>query len=107
MAVRLSEQVLEFDKQFVSDLIAVPATNRERLAVVCHALREAIETELTPRQREILMMHYFEQKSGREIADLLELNPSTVCRTLQRSREKLQHSLRFYMEYLNCSLGDD
>lgn len=107
MAVRVSDRVLEFDKHFVADLMQIPVTNRERLTVVCRALREAIDTELTPRQREVLTMHHFEGKSGREIAEILDVNPSTVCRILKRAHARLHSSLRFYMDYLNCSLGDD
>lgn len=107
MAVRVSDKVLEFDKHFITDLMQVPVTNRERLAVVRRALREAIDTELTPRQREILILHHFEGKRGTEIAELLDICPSTVCRSLQRAHVRLRSALRFYMEYLNCSLGDD
>ena len=107
MAYCLPERVLEFDKQLIADMMQVPVTNRARLAVVCRALREAIDTELTPRQREVLLMRWFENRSGREIAGILGVNPSTVCRELRAAQVRLQKALRFYMEFLNCNLDED
>ncbi len=106
MAYRVSEKVMEFDRRLAADLMQAPITNRERLTVVCRALHEAVETELTPRQREVIVMRYFEKRSGKEIAEILGLNPSTVCRIRQRAEQRLQHALRFYVAYLNCSLGE-
>ena len=51
-------------------------------------------------------MYYFERLREVEIARRLQVNPSTVCRTLQRARERLEHSLRFYVEFLNRNLDD-
>ena len=104
---RVSSQVLEFDRQFIADLMQVPATNRIRLEIVKRALREAIEADLTPRQREMLLMRYFEGKTGSEIAAQLQINPSTVTRTLRRAEENLRRSLRFYVEFMNCSFEEE
>jgi RNA polymerase sigma-70 factor (ECF subfamily) len=107
LAYCVSDRVLEFDKQFIADMMQVPVTNRERLAVVCRALRKAIDNELTPRQREVLLMRWFENRSGAEIAAILHLNPSTVCRDLKRAQARLRKSLQFYMDFLNCNLDED
>ena len=56
MATRVSCCTLEFDKHFVADLMQAPVTNHTRMEVVKRALRDAIENELTPRQREMLLM---------------------------------------------------
>ena len=55
----------------------------------------ALERELTPRQRQMVNMYYLEQHSMREIADMLEVNPSTVTRTLQIARAKLQAAMDY------------
>ena len=45
-------------------------------------VRVAINEELTERQRELINLYYIEQMSMTEIAQTLDLSPSTVSRTL-------------------------
>lgn len=94
------------DRQLVREIMGYAASNHTRLEIVREALREAIANELTPRQREVVTMYYFERLREVEIARRLQVNPSTVCRTLQRARKSLEHSLRFYVEFLNRNLDD-
>jgi RNA polymerase sigma factor (sigma-70 family) len=107
MSCRVSESALHFDRFFINSLLQVPVSNRARLAVVSRALREAIDTELTPRQREVLHLYYYENQRCKDIAETLGVHPSTICRIRQRAEQRLRRSLRFYMEYLNCTLEDD
>ena len=58
-------------------------------------LRQARERELTPRQRQLLELHYDRQLSVTEIARELGVHPSTVSRTLKRARQRLQRCLRY------------
>lgn len=58
-------------------------------------LRRARETELTPRQQHLLKLHYEQELSVTEIAELLNVNASTVSRTLQRARARLRHYLQY------------
>ena len=58
-------------------------------------LRVAREKELTPRQRYLLELHYEHQMSVTEIAQELGVHTSTVSRTLQRARNRLQHCLQY------------
>lgn len=58
-------------------------------------LRLAREKELTPRQRHLLQLHYEQQLSVTEIAKLLDVNASTVSRTLTRARNRLRHYLQY------------
>lgn len=53
-----------------------------------------IERELTARQRQCLL-EYLAGKTQREIARQLGLNPSTVCRTIERAINRLQRFLRY------------
>ncbi len=94
------------DRQLVREVMGECATNHTRLEIVRQALRKAIASELTPRQREVISMYYYERLREVEIARRLQVHPSTVCRTLQRARERLEHSLRFYIEFLNRNLDD-
>ena len=58
-------------------------------------LRIAREKELTPRQRCMLDLYYDQQMTVSEIAAELNVNVSTVSRTLQRARNRLRRSLQY------------
>lgn len=45
---------------------------------------------LTPRQKEIIMLHYFQDKSQVEIAEILHIDKSTVSITLERAHSNLR-----------------
>ena len=92
---------------FFSEFMQVPVNNRARLDVVSRALHKAIETELTPRQQEILMMRWFRHMRIKEIAAELELTSSTVSRTCKRAEQRIRKALRFYIDYLNCASLQD
>ena len=68
-------------------------TNSEQLSRLLRQLRQAREQELTPRQREFLLLYYDQQLSMRAIAQQHGVHVSTVSRTLQRGRERLRHVL--------------
>ena len=58
-------------------------------------LRIAREQELTPRQKQVLELYYDQHLTISEIALQLHVNPSTVCRTLQRARQRLHRCLQY------------
>ena len=58
-------------------------------------LKLAITEELTPRQMQMAVMYYYRQKTVRDIAQELGVNPSTVSRTLKAAREKLKRCMKF------------
>lgn len=62
-------------------------------------VRIAIDEELTERQRELINLYYLEQMSMTEIAQRLELSPSTVSRTLKRGRGRLKKYLKYNGRY--------
>ena len=70
------------------------------------ALRRAINSELTRRQRQLISMYYIEQLPMQEIADELGLHISSVSRTLKRGRERLKSSLRYGGRTLLSSLEE-
>ena len=74
------------------------ATNSEQHSRLKRNLLKAIREELTPRQREVLNLYYSGGKSIREIAELLEVCPSTVFRTLKRAEQRLFRCLRYGAE---------
>ena len=59
------------------------------------ALSAAMTGALTIRQRQMLMLHYFDGQSVTAIALQLGLNKSTVSRHLTRARTKLSRVLNY------------
>ncbi len=58
-------------------------------------LRTALREELTARQAQMVRMYYLEQRTMRDIARALGVNPSTVSRTLAAARVRLKRCLRY------------
>lgn len=69
--------------------------NLEQLSRLKRNLRQARELELTPRQRQVLAMHFDQDLSVTQIARELHVNPSTITRTLQRAKGRLRRCLRY------------
>ncbi len=70
------------------------------------SVRQALEHELTPRQRQLVNMYYIEQMQMQDIADELGLHISTVSRTIKRGREHLKTCLRYGGRALLSALED-
>lgn len=70
------------------------------------ALRRAINSELTKRQRQLIGMYYIEQMPMQDIADELGLHISSVSRTIKRGRERLKSALSYGGRNLLASLED-
>lgn len=73
-------------------------TNRRECEEYRRFLYRAIKTQLTHRQTQVMLLHYFEGKNITEIAQELGLNKSTVSRTLRRSLNRLTDLARLYFE---------
>lgn len=69
--------------------------NGRRRQRLLHNLTKAVAEELTPRQREMLHLYYYEQLNMVQIAARLGVNKSTVSRTLCRARLRLHHILQY------------
>lgn len=59
------------------------------------AIVMAINEELTARQREILLLYYFEGKSMVEIAKMLGINKSSVSRLISRAKLRIEKVLKY------------
>lgn len=73
-------------------------TNRREREEYRRFLYRAIETQLTHRQTQVMLLYYFEGKNITEIAQELGLNKSTISRTLRRSLNRLTDLARLYFE---------
>ncbi len=58
-------------------------------------LRLAMEQELTPRQRECVELYFFRRLTMEEVGQELGIGKATVCRHLQKSKERLGKALRY------------
>lgn len=94
---RVSMDALEFDKK-ISELSfdENAETNAELVEKVKKSMLKVIKNELTPRQKEIIMLYYYERLGISEIAERLGVVPSTVSRTIKRAREKIYRFLKYY-----------
>lgn len=69
--------------------------NREQLERLRRNLRLARQQALTERQRQMLELYYDQGLTMGQIALKLNLNRSTVSRTLSRAKDKLYRCLRY------------
>ncbi len=60
------------------------------------AVLQVIRQELSPHQRQVVLLYFFEGKNIPTIAAELGVNKSTVSRTLARAKQ----NLRRYLQYL-------
>lgn len=86
--------VLEQIAQWKNSTYSQKCSRLERLA---KQLPRALEDELTPRQRQLITMYYFEGKSMTQIGEELHLSVSTVSRSITRAMERLFRSLRYFL----------
>ncbi len=70
-----SEEYLRYKKKVIQNVI------------------KAIDKECTPRQKEVVSMFFYEQKTVTEIAEELGIEKSTVSRTLMRGMRHIQRAL--------------
>lgn len=58
-------------------------------------VRQVMERELSPRQRQVVEGVFYERLSQAELARRLGVNRSTVCRTLHRAAERMRRCLEY------------
>lgn len=69
--------------------------NREQINRLKRNLTHALRQDVTPRQREYMLLYYGQGLSMDEIGRQLGVNKSTVSRTLKRGRQRLYRCLRY------------
>ena len=69
--------------------------NEESMQRLRRALTQAVQNELTPKQRTYLQMYYFDRKNMTEIAEEEGVDKSTVSRTIARAENNLYRVLRY------------
>ncbi|MBQ8860857.1 MAG: sigma-70 family RNA polymerase sigma factor [Ruminococcus sp.] len=71
------------------------STNKKAIENMKKLLSMAMVSELTQRQRECLVMYYYENKRMNEIASILSLSPSTVTRHIKAAQKKLKSIAKY------------
>lgn len=74
------------------DQYTTESDDSERFA---RLVKKCIQNELDESERELLRLRYYEDRSVREIADIVGVDPSTVSRRL----DKIQCTLYKYLKY--------
>lgn len=76
--------------------------NNKRVERMKKALLKAIDTELTDRQRQIVIEYYYNGLNVTRIAEIYGISKSTVSRHLSRARERLKTSLKYGVYTFLC-----
>ena len=71
------------------------ADNSGEISRLKRNLIRALQEDVTPRQRQALLLYYAEGYNMRQIGEQLGVDKSTVSRTIKRGEHRLQRCLRY------------
>ncbi|WP_243200706.1 sigma-70 family RNA polymerase sigma factor [Lawsonibacter celer] len=69
--------------------------NSAQIAQVKRNLARALREDVTPKQRQALLLYYGERLNMREIGERLGVDKSTVSRNIKRGERRLRRCLRY------------
>ena len=82
------------------------ADNSKEISRLKRNLIRALQEDVTPRQRQTLLLCYSDGLNMREIGERLGVDKSTVSRTIKRGERRLRRCLRYGAEAYLKSMGD-
>lgn len=82
------------------------ADNSQEISRLKRNLIRALREDVTPRQRQTLLLYYSDGLNMREIGERLGVDKSTVSRTIKRGERRLRRCLRYGAEAYLKSMGD-
>ena len=82
------------------------ADNSKEISRLKRNLIRALQEDVTPRQRQTLLLYYSDGLNMREIGERLGVDKSTVSRTIKRGERRLRRCLRYGAEAYLKSMGD-
>lgn len=91
----LTNRASEVRGDLISWLRENAETNDAAMERLKRNLLKAVNEELTPKQRETLLMYYFEDLSMAEIAEKQGVTLSTVSRSITRAKKRLERVLKY------------
>ena len=80
--------------------------NSKEISRLKRNLIRALQEDVTPRQRQALLLYYSDGLNMREIGERLGVDKSTVSRTIKRGERRLRRCLRYGAEAYLKSMGD-
>lgn len=96
MAKRISQEHPDYIKRLLELSAEQEAqTNTQQMQRLKRALREVIKNDLTPRQKEMVVLYYYEGMSMTRIAEKLNRDLSTVSRTIKRAKRNIHDRLKY------------
>ena len=81
------------------------ADNTQEVSRLKRNLIRCLKEDVTPKQRQALLMYYAEGLNMREIGERLGVDKSTISRTIKRGEKRLQRCLRYGAEAYLRSMG--
>ena len=91
-------------KDFAADMAvysqAMSEDNAEQMGRLRRNVMLAIQEDITPRQRECMVLYYQKGLNMRQIAELTGVDKSTVSRNIKRGESRLRRCLRYGAEQL-------
>lgn len=88
---KVSLNVLEFDKKSRYIFNEFDNDDSEHIKKLKNSIENILENDLTIRQRQLIEMYYFDNIKIEDIAKNLNINISTVSRTIKRIYERLKY----------------
>ena len=85
------------DKRISALIGSEEQSNSDKHRLILKIMRGIIENELTSRQREMIILYYFKKMNIPEIAETLDVNRSTVSRTISRGRRNIMEKMKYFM----------
>lgn len=85
------EDDMEYDFQIKVDALSVIEDEEERIAYEEQV--EHLFSLLTNKQREVIYLHFMQELSYQEIADMLHITPKSVRKIVYRALERMQEGV--------------
>ena len=81
---------------------AMAEDNSQQMGRLRRNVMRALREDVTPRQRECMLLYYEKRLNMREIAELMGIDKCTVSRNIKRGESRLRRCLRYGAEQLLC-----
>jgi len=85
--------LLDFDALIAHHVYEDPVKNERDIKDMRAMLEKGLDT-LSPKYREILILHYFEDMAYKDIADVLQVPVGTVSIRIKRAKEALKEEIQ-------------
>ncbi len=92
-------QKLSYDlcEEFVADgTFDQSEDNKQQIERLKLIMKKVINEELSPRQKELCYMYFYKKLDMPQIASILNINKSTVSRTLARAVKNINDKVKYY-----------